>query len=82
MKNLGKKAKDKITGFKGIMTAKCIYLYGCTQYCLNPEVNKEGKRQEPEWFDEGRIEIIGKGIAPDEVKSDKNGCETREHPEG
>ena len=29
---LGKKAKDKVTGFEGIITAKVIYLYGCAQY--------------------------------------------------
>ena len=54
MKNLGKNATDKITGFKGIVTAKAMYLYGCAQYLLTPPVDSTGKRQEGEWFDEGR----------------------------
>lgn len=32
MENSGKKVKDKITGFEGIVVAKCIYLTGCNQY--------------------------------------------------
>lgn len=80
MKNFGKKAKDKVTGFKGIITARIDYMYGCAQYCLTPEIDKEGKKKEGEWFDEGRIEIIGKGINPDSVKAEKGGCEFREHP--
>jgi hypothetical protein len=62
MKKLGRIGKDKITGFQGIITAKCFYLYGCAQYYLIPSVDKEGKRRDGEWFDEGRIEIIDKGI--------------------
>ncbi len=71
----GKEAKDKITGFKGIITGRIDYLYGCSQYCLNPPLDKDGKKQNIEWFDEGRIEIIGDGINPESVKSDENGCE-------
>lgn len=79
MKNLGKKAKDKITGFEGIIIGKCIYLYGCAQYGINPKVDKEGKKQELGWFDEGRVQIVGDGIAPEEVRVEENGCENREH---
>lgn len=78
----GKYAKDKITGFAGIVSAKCEYMYGCNQYCLTPKVDKEGKRQNMEWFDEGRIEVINEGIDPDTVKVKENGCECREHPAG
>ena len=80
MKNFGKLAKDKVTGFTGIITSKHIYMYGCAQYSLNPPVDKDGRQQDIQFFDEGRIEIIGEGINPDSVKADKNGCEYREHP--
>lgn len=81
MKNLlGKKAKDKITGFEGILTAKCSYLTGCDQYGITPPVDKDGKRQEVQWFDEGRIEVIGDGFTPESVKADNNGCDNNEHP--
>lgn len=80
MDKFGKEAKDKITGFKGIITGRCDYLYGCRQYELNPKLDKDGKKQSTEWFDEGRIEIIGKGINPESVKSEEDGCESQSHP--
>ena len=76
---LGKKAKDKITGFEGILTAKAQYLYGCTQYCLTPPA-KDGKTLTSEWFDEGRIEVIGEGVAPEEVRAEKPGGPNRDCP--
>jgi len=69
---LGMKVKDKITEFKGILTAKVEYLYGCTQLGITPKLNKNGKA-ETIYFDEGRIEMIGKGIKPSTVKVKKNG---------
>lgn len=75
MKNMGKEAKDKITGFRGIIVSKVEYLYGCAQYGIVPKVTKEGKREGIEYFDEGRIIIIGKGITPKEVKVERNGAE-------
>jgi hypothetical protein len=69
---LGKKGKDKVTGIEGMITGKCEYLYGCTQYCIVPE-SKDNKHSEGYWYDEGRIEVIGEGIEPDEVKSKEDG---------
>lgn len=79
-KYFGKLAKDKVTGFTGIVTAKCKYMYGCTQFALSPYIDKDGKRIEGEWFDKGRIEILGPGVNPEDVQAKKGGCETREHP--
>ena len=77
MKNLGKKGKDKITGFEGIIVGKISYLFGCDQYGIAPQTfNKEsGKRADTEWFDEGRIEITGEGVKPEEVRVDKPGAD-------
>lgn len=72
MVELGQKAKDKVTGFTGIIIGRCKYLYGCTQYGLVPE-SKDGKTSEAVWFDEGRLIIVGRGILPKEVKAKKNG---------
>jgi len=80
MDKLGKKGKDKITGFTGIITAKIFYLYGCAQYGLSPEIDKDGKKPQMEWFDEGRIEIIGPGVSAQEVQADEPGCEFNDHP--
>lgn len=78
---LGQKAKDKITGFEGILTAKCEHLYGCDQYCLMPTVDKDGKAQDGKWFDDGRIEIIGAGVSAKEVQSEKPGADWDNMPE-
>lgn len=79
MIKLGQKGRDKVTGFEGIITAKVDYLYGCTQYGLIPEA-KDGKVQLTEFFDEGRIEVMGNGILPEEVKGTKNGGINRDCP--
>lgn len=82
MEKLGKKAKDKITGFEGIITSKHIYLFGCAQYALTPSVDKDGKCQDTKYFDEGRLQILNEGgIEPSEVQAEDPGCEFREHPD-
>lgn len=78
---LGKQARDKITGFEGIIIAKVTYLYGCNQYGLSPRV-QDGKVIDSSFFDEGRIEIIGNGVCPGEVKVKKNGGINRDCPKG
>lgn len=61
---LGVEKTDQVTGFTGTVTARCEYLSGCIQYCLNPRVNKDGEKQESHWFDEDRLIDIKKGEAP------------------
>lgn len=72
MQNLGKKGRDKITGFEGIIVSKIFCLFGCAQYGIAGTAynEKEGKRPPTEYFDEGRVEITGEGIKPEEVKSE------------
>lgn len=79
---LGKQAKDKITGFEGILVGRAEHLFGCSTYGIAPQMydKEKGKRGDTEWFDEGRIQIIGEGIAAEEVKADKPGCDYRDHP--
>jgi len=69
MIELGQEGKDKITGFKGIITARHQYLTGCDQYTLSPPMNKEGTLGDNFQFDEGRIEITGEGINKKKVSS-------------
>jgi hypothetical protein len=80
MKNLGKKAKDKITGFEGIIVGKCTYLFGCATYGIAPAVIKEGKVESTVWFDEGRIEVTGKGVSKESVSVDKPGGDNPDIP--
>ena len=77
---LGKKAKDKITGFEGIITSRHEYLTGCAQYGIQPQIDKDGKVPDKAYFDEGRIEITGEGVSASSVSAEENGCDYREHP--
>ena len=81
MNKLGRQARDKVTGFEGIIIGKANYLFGCSQYALTPKA-KEGELKDGQWFDEGRIEIIGEGIAPEEVRVEKNGGINKDAPKG
>lgn len=74
---LGKQARDKITGFKGIIVGRSEFIFGCNRYGLSPKVGKDGRYMESEWFDEGRIVIIGKGVSPETVKVKKPGADGR-----
>ena len=71
---LGVTVRDKITGFSGIITGHAEYLTGCDQYAVQPDA-KDNKWEDGKWFDEGRIELIGKGINKKDVLGDKNGAD-------
>jgi cyanophycinase-like exopeptidase len=79
MIELGKAGRDKVTGFEGIITARAQYLTGCDQYNLVPPV-KDGKLDNAQWFDEGRIEIVGIGISAGDVAGPRPGGPQREAP--
>ncbi|MNQ87572.1 hypothetical protein D3C85_1028010 [compost metagenome] len=79
MITLGQKGRDKITKFEGIITGRAQYITGCDQYVLVPEV-RDGKVDPSQWFDEGRIEIIGVGITAESVTAVKNGGPNRDAP--
>jgi len=79
---LGQKAKDKITGFEGIIIGRADHLTGCNTYGLKPKVDKDGKVVSAEWFDEGTLTIVGKGITIEEVKAPKRGGSLSENPPG
>lgn len=56
---LGSKVKDKVTGFKGIVSGRYEYLYGCCRYSVQPEeLTKEGKVADALSFDEDALEIL------------------------
>lgn len=72
--------KDKITGFTGIATSQHIYLTGCNQYGLqSQEPGKDGEIRKVEYFDVGRLEIIGEGIPAESLAGAPGGPE-RERP--
>lgn len=72
--NLGQKAKDKITGFEGVLTGKASYLTGCNQYLVQPPL-KDGNFVEARWLDEGRLIVVGEAFTMEDVQAEENGCD-------
>jgi len=52
------KAKDKITGFTGVITRVVEYISGCNQALLTPPISTDGKLQDARWFDLQRIKLL------------------------
>jgi hypothetical protein len=70
---LGSEVQDKVSNFQGKALVVIENLHNCNNYWVEPPVNKKGKPQEGQWFDEGRLTVIGKGITPEEVAAPKRG---------
>lgn len=54
---MGKRAKDKVSGFEGIISSVSFDLYGCIQVAISPPVDKDGKLHPGHWLDIHRLEI-------------------------
>lgn len=59
---LGKKCRDRITGFEGVGASVCFDAYGCIQTCLTPAKGKDGKLSDSHWFDNNRIEAVSQKV--------------------
>ena len=69
----GKLCRDKVTGFEGVCTGRLTSIFCSDLYCLAPKSKKKTVKLKPEWFDEGRLEILGTAIAVDDVKAERPG---------
>jgi hypothetical protein len=55
----GDEAKDIVTGFRGIVTAKTTWLHGCDRITITPsKLGSDGLPIKEQTFDEQRIEVI------------------------
>jgi hypothetical protein len=52
---LGKKARDTVSGFVGVTVAFTKWLNGCVRWGLQPPVDKDGKLPDAQWFDEPQL---------------------------
>lgn len=55
---LGLKARDKVTGFEGVIVSRTICLNGCEQYAVRPLSTDSSKYKRAEVFDWQVIEYI------------------------
>ena len=56
--NLGDEVKDKVTGYKGIVTCRAEWLYGCRRYTVQSKQMKDGKAIDSMHLDEMAIKLI------------------------
>lgn len=54
---LGKTARDRVTGFSGVVASISFDLYGCVQAVLTPPIDKDGKPVQGCWFDVNRLDV-------------------------
>ncbi len=54
---LGDRARDAITGFEGIVTARHEYVTGCVRFTVESE-SLEDTKLRSEWFDEVRLRVV------------------------
>lgn len=58
--NNGDHAKDRISGFKGIVTARSDHLNGCNRYYVSPPMEKGGTIPDSYWVDEADLIVTKK----------------------
>jgi hypothetical protein len=77
-KNMGRQAKDNITGFSGTVTAFSQYISGCNRILLTSK-SIAGKEAADAWFDEQRLTFSGKAITLDNGATPGFGPEAPKH---
>jgi hypothetical protein len=63
--HLGDEVKDKISGFKGVVTGITFWLNNCARAVVQPkELTKEGKPKDSETFDWMQLEVTKRANPP------------------
>lgn len=56
---LGRRARDKISGFEGVIDARTEWLNGCFRISIAPDrLDKDGKIMDSHTFDAEQIEVL------------------------
>ncbi len=79
---LGKKVKDKITGFTGVAVAECKYINGCLCYEVRPERLKDGCMLKTEWIDVQQLELVNPKLSVPPDSGDPTIHRRRKLPSG
>lgn len=71
----GDEVKEKVTGFKGVITGTAFYLTGCNQYLVTAKPKDEFSEPVALWYDEGRLEFLENKVKPEAVKGKEKGSD-------
>jgi hypothetical protein len=72
----GDEVREKVSGFRGIITGSVYYLTGCSQYLVTAKPKDEFSEPVGLWYDEGRLELLFENVhSRKTVQSDDNGCD-------
>lgn len=73
--NLGDKAKDTVTGFKGYVMARSEYITGCHKVLIKPKTRRSDESQNGYWIDIERVEkIIDDAIQGSDIPNHEMGA--------
>jgi len=62
---LGDEVRDRITGYVGVVICRTQWLNNCNTYGVRRrELDKDGKPQESEHFDEPQLAAVNKKVLP------------------
>lgn len=63
MIQLGDKAKDKVSGYSGVVTGITEWMNGCRRFLLSPQAHKKGETpKEGYWVDEQQAQLVKRGV--------------------
>ena len=55
---LGRRVKDRITGFTGVVTGRVEYITGCNLVLVAPPLGPDGALRDSAWFDEQHVTYV------------------------
>jgi hypothetical protein len=55
MLKIGDVAKDRVTGFEGVIVGRTEWLSGCITFGVQGKEMKDGRPTDAVWFDEARL---------------------------
>lgn len=73
---LGGTARDKVTGFEGVIVGRGDHLSGCDTYGLQSKQLKDGVPQDVKWFDEPRLEHVETPVMAVDDRAERTGADS------
>ena len=61
---LGDQVEDVISGFKGTVLARTVWINGCARITIQPKVGKDGTLPDDKCFDEVQLKIVKRANTP------------------